>query len=225
MAQTNISILHGYFEEVINQKRLDRLPRYFSENFVEHGSPYVGMGLMIDSSSGDKITIMEVNPSGPAYGKLSVGDEILLAYDGDNTWKSFEELRQGGVWGQGEIGTCLTVRVRRAGAEHEIDIIRGLIPGFEAHFDMLEKFMPESFKEYPDLKTRLINVIESGDLAAYHLEAQGYNVRFGRSAVWSEFGFVRIQDGKITEKWNSDDTIPQFKQLGFTILAPQMVKA
>ena len=113
MGQTNINIIHGYFEEVINQKHLDRIPTYFSQNFTEHGSPYVGLGLMIDDTSGDGVTIMHVVPGGPADGKLKPGDEILLAYDGDNTWKTYEELRQGGVWGQGEIGTCITVKVRR----------------------------------------------------------------------------------------------------------------
>lgn len=225
MAQTNINILHGYFTEVINQKKLDLLPKYISEKFIEHGSPYVGLGVMTDNSSGDKITIMAVYPGSPAEGKLRVGDEILLAYDGDNTWKTYEELRQGGVWGQGEIGTCITVRVRRDSAEHEIDIIRGLVEGFEGQYDMVERGMREYFKEYPDLKARLINVIESGDLVAYHLEGQGYNARYGRSAVWAEFGFVRIKDGKITEKWYSGEEVSQFRQLGYTILAPEMVKA
>ena len=224
MAQTNINILHGYFEEVINQKHLDRIPKYFSEKFTEHGSPYVGMGLMIDDTSGDKVTIMQVVPGSPADGKLKSGDEILQAYDGDNTWKTYDELRQGGVWGQGEVGTCITVKVRRDNAEHEIDIIRGLIKGMQGHYDMLEKGMSEYFKEYPDLKTRLVNVIESGDLVAYHLEAQGFNTRYGRSAVWSEFGFARIQDGKITEKWSSEDSISMLKQLGYTLLAPAYVK-
>jgi len=224
MAQTNISILHGYFDEVINQKQLDRIPKYISEKFIEHGSPYVGLGVMIDDTNGDKITIMAVNPGSPAEGKLRVGDEILLAYDGDNTWKTYEELRQGGVWGQGEIGTCITVRVRRDSAEHEIDIIRGLVQGFEGHYDILERGMREYLKEYPDLNARLINVIESGDRVAYHLEGQGYNARYGRSAVWAEFGFVRIKDGKIIEKWNSEEGISQLKQLGYTLLAPTFVK-
>jgi hypothetical protein len=224
MAQTNINILHGYFEEVINQKHLDRLPTYFSKNFTEHGFPYVGLGLMIDDTSGDKITIMQVVPGSPSDGKLMPGDEILLAYDGDNTWKTYDDLRQGGVWGQGEVGTCLTVRVRRDNTEHEIDIIRGLIKGMEGHYDMLEMGMGQYFKEYSDLKTRLVNVIESGDLVAYQLETQGFNTRYGRSAVWSEFGFARIQDGKITEMWNSEESISMLKQLGYTLTAPAYVK-
>ena len=89
---------------------------------------------------------------------------------------------------------------------------------------MLEMGMREFFKEYPDLKTHLVNVIESGDLIAYHLEAQGNNTRYGRNAVWSEFGFARIQDGKITEKWSSEDSISMLKQLGYTLTAPEYVK-
>ncbi len=225
MIQTNINILQDYFDEVINQKHLDRISKYMSENYIEHGYPYVGLGLMIDSTGGDKIIIMAIVPGSPAYGKLMVGDEIILAYDGDNTWKTYDELRQGGVWGQGEVGTCITVRLLRDNAEHEIDIIRGLVEGFEGHYDMVEKWLGEYLTEYPDLKARLIHVIESGDLVAYQLECQGYNTRYGRSAVWAEFGFVRIVDGKITEKWTSDETVSELKQLGYTLIAPIMVKA
>jgi predicted SnoaL-like aldol condensation-catalyzing enzyme len=99
------------------------------------------------------------------------------------------------------------------------------VKGFVYSYHMVETGTRDFFKEFPDLKTRLLNAIESGDMVAYHVENQGQNVRYGRSAVWSEFGFVRIQDGKITEWWSSDDTIPQYRQLGYTILQPEMTKA
>ena len=225
MAQTNISILHGYFDEVINQKHIERLPMYFSERFTGHGSAYVGLGMMIDDTSGDRIIVKEILPGSPAQANLRVGDEILLAYDGDHTWKTYDELRQGGLWGQGELGTCITVRVRREGDEHEVDIIRGLVQGFDYHYDMVEMGTREFFKEYTDLKASLVNVIESGDLVAYQAGFQGYNARYGRSAVWDEFGFVRIQDGKITDRWTSEDPITLYKQLGYTLITPVMVKA
>ena len=60
---------------------------------------------------------------------------------------------------------------------------------------------------------------------AYHAEDQGHNVRYGRSAVWAEFGFARVQDGKITDMWSSDETVVELRQLGYTILEPEMVKA
>ncbi len=225
MEQTNSNILRGYFDEVNNQKRLDLIPKYISEKFTGHGSPYVGMGVMTDDSSGDKIIIKAVYPGSPAEGKLMVGDEILSACDGDRTWQTFDELRMGGTWGQGAIGTTLSVCVLRQNAEIEVEITRGLVKGFEYHFDMVEMGTGEFFKEYPDLKTNLVNLIEAGDMVAYQAEYQGLNTRYGRSAVWDEFGFVRFQDGKITDWWSSDESIPQFRQLGYSIQAPEMVKA
>ena len=224
MAQSNIDVVRGYFEDVINQKRLDRISKYFSEQYIDHRAPYAGLGMMIDDTSGDRVIVREVYHDSPAAGKLKAGDEILLAYDGDNTWKTYEELRQGGVWGQGESGTCISVKVRRDGGEHEVDIIRGLVKGFEGRYDMLEMGMGEFFKEYPDLKTRLMHVIESGDLVAYHIEFQGNNTRYGRSALWTEFGFARIKDGRITEQWSSDEGISMLKQLGYALVAPTYVK-
>ncbi len=223
MSQTNSSILRSYIDEVANQKHLDLIPKYFSEKFIGHGTPYVGMGLMIDDSSGVKVTIQSVYPGSSAEGKLKVGDEILRVFDGERTWNSFEELRQS-LWGQGALGSSLTVWVRRDKAEHEITLVRGLVKGFEFPYHQMEPGMREFYKEYPDLKARLVNVIEAGDLVAYQIENQGHNARYGRSAVWAEIGFVRFQDGKITDWWSVEDTVSQFKQLGYTILAPALVK-
>lgn len=223
MAKTNSSIVRGYFKEVTNQKHLDLIPKYLSEKFIGHGTPYVGMGVMTDDSSGVKITIQVVYPSSPAEGKLMVGDEILRVVDGERTWKTFEELRDA-TWGQGVLGSSITVRVRREKAEHEFTIVRGLVKGFEFSYQLLEPGIRAYFKDWPDLKARLVNVVESGDLVAYHAENQGHNVRFGRSAVWAELGIVRIQDGKIIDWWSVEDTFSQFKQLGYTIREPALAK-
>jgi hypothetical protein len=224
MTQTNSSILHGYFDEMINQKQLDLIPKYFSEKFIGHGTPYVGMGVSTDDTSGNKVIIEVVNPGSPAEGKLMVGDEIVRARDGERTWQTFEELRQG-LWGLGVIGSSLTVVVRRGKEEKEITIVRGLVQGFEFPYKLVEAGNRELFKVWPDLKARLVNVIEAGDLVAYHVENQGHNVRYGRTAVWAEFGFMRVQGGKITDFWSAEDGVSQLSQLGYTILAPALAKA
>jgi len=223
MAQSNSSILRGFFDEVVNQKHLDLIPKYLSEKYIGHGSPYVGMGVSSDDTSGVKLIIQIVKPGSPAEGKLMVGDEIVRVVDGERTWKTFEELRPG-IWGQGVIGSSLTVVVRRGKEEKEIKIVRGLVQGFEFPYKLVEAGNREFFKDWPDLKARLVNVIEAGDLVAYHAENQGHNVRYGRCAVWAEFGFVRFQDGKIIDWWSAEDGVAQFKQLGYTILAPALVK-
>lgn len=223
MTQTHSSILRGFFDEVINQKRLDLFPNYFSEQYVGHGTPYVGVGVAPDDSSGGKVIIQLVNPGSPADGKLMVGDEILRVFDGERTWETFDGLRQP-LWGQGALGTSLTVWVRRDGVEHEIPLVRGLVQGFEFAYRFLEPGHRQFFKDWPDLTVRLVNVIETGDLVAYHAENQGYNVRYGRAAIWAEFGFVRIQQGKITDWWAVEDTFSQFKQLGYTIQEPTSAK-
>ncbi len=223
MTQTNSSILRGFFDEVLNQKRLDLLPKYFSQEYIGHGSPYVGVGMAPDFGSEEKVTIQFVLPGSPSEGKLVVGDEILRVSDGERTWETSDELRQSS-WGHGVLGGSLTMWVRREGVEHEITLVRGLIQGYELPYQLVEANLPEYYKDWPDLKARLVKVMESGDLVAYHAETQGYNARYGRSAVWAEFGFVRFQDGKITDWWNAEDTYSQYRQLGYTIEDPPLVE-
>jgi hypothetical protein len=225
MSQTNNSIVESYFDEVINQKCLDLIPKYFSEKFVMHGSPYVGMGMMPDASSGEKVIVQKVFPGSPAEGKFEKGDVILRVVDSNRTWNTFEELRNGGLWGQGAIGTPLTVLVQRGNQEKEITLERGLVQGAEFPYELQEPGMRDMFKEWSDMKCSLVHVIESGDQVAFHARYQGQNMRYGRSAVWSEFGFIRLKDGKFTDWWSSDESVSEYRQLGFSIMAPEMVKA
>ena len=219
MCQMNSSALRGFFDEVLNQRNPDLLAKYFSENYAGHVTPYVGVGVAPDFSDEEKVTIQMVVPGGPCDGKLMVGDELLRVSDGDRTWETFDELRDSG-WGHGPLDTAFTVWVRRAGEGHEITLTRGLIQGVDLPYHFVETGMAEFLKNWRDWQTRLVHVIEVGDLVAYHAEHQGYNARFGRSAVWSEFGFVRVQDGKITDWWYNEDLYSQYRQLGYTIEEP-----
>jgi hypothetical protein len=224
MSQTNSDVLRGVFDEVINQQRLDLLPEYFSEDYIGHGTPYVGVGAGADFSDGEKVIVDLVHPGGPADGRLMVGDEILRVSDGDRSLETFAELRYA-PWGPGVLGVPLTIWVHREGEEHEITLVRGLVPSIDFPCHLVEPSLREWYKLWPDLETRLVRVMESGDLVAYHAENRGSNVRYGRSAVWAEFGMVRVQDGKITDWWSTEDTFSQFKQLGYTVEEPPVAEA
>jgi predicted SnoaL-like aldol condensation-catalyzing enzyme len=223
MTQTNSDILRSFIDEVTNQKHLNLIPKYLSKKYIAHGTPYVGVGCKSDDKSGDKIIIDGIFPDSPAEGKLMVGDEILRVFDGERTWKTFEELREG-LWGHGVIGTPVTVWVRRDNVEQEITIVRGLVKAAEFSYQDVETGSREWIKEWPDLTTHLVNVIEAGDLVAYNAQNQGHNTRYGRSAVWAECGMVRVKDGKITDWWSVEDIYTQFKQLGYSIHEPVLAK-
>ena len=224
MTPSNSSVLRGYFDEVFNQRRLDVLSKYLSEEFVGHGTPYVGMGFAPDYSDGAKVTVQHVNPGSPAEGKLMVGDEILRVADGERTWETFEELRSP-AWGQGVVGTSVTMWVQREGVEHEITFVRGMMPGFEFPYHLVEPGIGDWIQDWPEYETRLVQVLEAGDLVAYHAENEGHNARYGRSAVWAEFGMVRVRDGKITDWWSAEDSFSLYKQLGYFIEEPPVVEA
>ena len=225
MAQTNSSILRGFFEEVVNQKHLDLIPKYMSEKFIGHGAPYVGIGITFDMTIGDKLIVQMVKPGSPADGNLRPGDEIVRVQDGERSWNTYDELRNGGMWGQGVLGSSFTLWVRRDNTQKEITLTRGMVQGFQFPIKMVEDGNREFFKDWPDVKVRVAQMIEAGDMLAYHTEYQGHNVRYGRSSVWDEFGFVRLQDGKITDIWSSDQSVSELRQLGYRILEPERVKA
>ncbi len=221
MNETNSSTLRGYYQEVVNQKRIDLIPKYVSEEFHGHEPAYVGIGMMMDDSNGTNVTVRAVASGGPADGRLMVGDEIVRVFDGERTRQTYEELRQP-IWGRGVVGTPLTVWVRRDGEEREIILTRGVVPSFEMPYRFLEPFERENFEEWPDLQARLLHVVEDGDLVAFYAEARGRNARYGRSAVWAESGIVRFREGKIVDWWIVGNDASLMKQLGYAINEPEL---
>ncbi len=74
MEDKNILIVREFMEQVINQKNFDRLFDYFSPACIIHNTPYVGMGIRYDDSSGECFVVEKVAPHAPASGKLFEGD-------------------------------------------------------------------------------------------------------------------------------------------------------
>ena len=104
----------------------------------------------------------------------------------------------------------------------EATIKRGRIDGFnlpiETLLDVWRHFLLE---EMPDLKTEIIQIMASGDLVAYYATITGTSMIYNQSAVWSECNIVRLENGKIVEWWGVEDTISQWRQMGFQIREPQ----
>jgi predicted ester cyclase len=223
MVIKNSDILRGYFDEIVNQKKLEKLPQYLHEQFISHRSPYVGLGLATDDGSKGKVIISTIHPGSPADGKLQVGDEILQFQDGEHTWNTYAELRSG-MWGQGMIGTTVSIRVKRAGEEHEYQVMRGLVEGFQFSYSFMHDAIPNYFDEWPDIHFHLVHILEAGDMVAYYGENQGRNIRFNRSAIWGECGMVRVQDSRIIEWWSQEDSFSWMRQLGFALQEPNVIK-
>ena len=164
--KSNKQIVRDFYTKVVNEKRLDLIEEYVSPSFVAHGFPYVGMGVNSDSTSGDKIVVTAIVPGSPADGKLEVGDEILMAKDDTHTWDSFQALDRS-PWGWGEIGTQVTVRVRRGEETLDIQLTRGLVPSSETPYDLLlENFKHFLTREWPDMEVNIEALVEEDDLVA-----------------------------------------------------------
>jgi hypothetical protein len=62
MSRTNKEIVLEYYAEVINGKKLDRLDDFFSEAYIAHSPTFIGSGLKLDDTSGDKLMIVGTMP-------------------------------------------------------------------------------------------------------------------------------------------------------------------
>lgn len=218
MNEKNEEVVLGFIDEVINQKRLDRLNEYFGPDSIYHSGPFVGIGINGDDASGEKVVITDVAPGGPAEGKLQAGDVLLWANDGQKTWDSFQELRTS-LWARGVIGSELTVRVLREGEIVDVALRRGLIPGWELPVQP-ELFQQFLLVDWPDLKENVECILEDGDMVSVYLTNIGTHGQYHQQAVWSEFDLYRVRQGKIADIWGLDDYYSQIKQLGYRIEMP-----
>ncbi len=215
--KSNVEIIQDVLEQVVNQKNIDAWDTYFSPEYIARGAPFVGMGLGRDSS-GSKNIISAIIPGSPAEGKLRVGDELVWAEDERQRFATYEEISQGV---QSHRGSKLKVGVRRGNQTLEVELTRGLIPGFDTGNDRAKSEMQEFMtKEIPDLRVEVQMAIADGDMVVCLMEYRGTHARFKREAVWREAWFVRLSEGKIVESWPLPDIDAYCRQLGYQMIPP-----
>jgi predicted ester cyclase len=220
MENKNALIVRECIEQIQNGRHFDRIYDYYSEKCVFSGPPYVGLGLIPDDSSGERLEIRSVAPSGPAAGKLQVGDVLLRARDANGTWEGYEELRTG-LWCQGKLGTEVTLTLLREGETLEETIVRGRVEGFTSKIvDILDSWQHFLKVEMPDLYTEINLILASGDLVAYYATNTGTSKIYHQSAIWPECNILRLENGKIVEWWGVEDTLTRWWQFGFRIAEP-----
>ena len=220
MAKTNKQIFEEFIEKVLNPQRFELIHEYLTEESVSHAPPYVGMGFMIDDTSGDKVFIQEIAPNSPAAAHLQEGDEIVKGSDESGVFETYEQLKTS-IWGQGKIGTPITLTIRREEKVFDVTFTRDRITGFDTILsDTLELWKHYMHNTWPDQKSEITFLVEEGDLVAYYLLITGTNADYNQPAVWAESGIVRFKDGKITDWWSVEDGLSQFKQLGYRIDEP-----
>jgi len=220
MSKTNKEIIQGFFDQVINLKRMDLWDEYISKDYVNHSPPYIGMGLST-RNTGDKMFVSSIAPGGPAEGKLLVGDQIIRVEDDLNQWDTFEQLKTA-VLGMGKAGTTIKVRVLRGEDSFDYELTRGLIEGFDISYkEVKEDYRTFLTDQYPDVKVKIEKMIAEGEFVACYSVSQGTNSDFKREAIWSDCSFYRLSDGKIVEEWYVSDFVGALKQLGYDIKAPE----
>ncbi|MFC2079313.1 ester cyclase [Candidatus Bipolaricaulota bacterium] len=215
--KSNVEIIQDVLEKVVNQKRIDAWDKYFSQDYIARGAPFVGMGFSRDSS-GDKHIINAITPGGPAEGKLQVGDELLWAEDERQRWATYEDISQGV---QSYRGSKLKVCVRRGKQTLEYELTQGLIRGFDTDNDRAKSEMQDFMaREIPDLRVEIKLTVADGDMVVCLMEYRGTHASFKREAIWREAWFVRLSEGKIVESWPLPDIAAYCRQLGYQSTPP-----
>jgi hypothetical protein len=175
---------------------------------------------MIDDTSGEKVYIQEIAPNSPAAAHLQEGDEIVRGSDDSGVFETYEQLKTS-IWGQGKIGTPITLTIRRDDKDFDVTITRDRIESFDTILsDTLEFWKHYMENTWPDQKSEITLLVEEDDLVSYYMLVSGTNVDYNQPAIWAESGIVRFKDGKITYWWSVEDTLSQWKQLGYRISEP-----
>ena len=222
MGKKNKKIIQRLYDEVLNEKRVDLLDEFFSEDYAYHSAPYVGLGFVPDVSSGSKFVVVSTAPNGPTDGKLLPGDEILQVEDDENTWSSYKEI-ENGFWGRGIAGTKVRIKVKRGETIQNIELERGLIEGYDLSFnDLKPNFIRFLKEDYPDLQVTINAMISKGDMVATAATYNGTDSQFKRQAIWNECTFSRLANGKIVEEWGASDNLTQLTQLGYKVTPPPL---
>jgi predicted ester cyclase len=221
MENRNIQIVRECTEQITNAKNFSRIYDYFSEQCVFHSPPYVGLGLYPDETSGERLVIKIVAAKSPAAGKVKVGDVLLRAADAHASWEGYDSLRTG-LWGQGKMGTEVTLTLLRNGETIDLNLARGKVEGFDnALADILSDWQHYLTNVMPDLHTEIIQIIADGDLVAYYATNTGTSSIYNQSALWSECNIIRLDHGKIAEWWGVEDELSMWRQFGFRVIEPQ----
>lgn len=222
MSKNNTQIVKEFIEEVFNNKKFEKAYEYCSKDCKIHITSYIGIGFNSDDSSGKQIIVTEVAPNGPATGKLQVNDEVVAIRDEKNNYQTFKEISEGThSWGQGVMDSQITLTILRDGMQMEITLKRGKVEGFDLSLAKnLDIWKFYTTKIWQDLRSEFELTCAEGDLVAFYLLNTGTNLEYNRSAIWSEVDIYRLEDGKIIEMWGVEDTLSEFKQLGYLIRPP-----
>ena len=220
MSISNKRIFQDFIEKVMNPQNFELVHEYLSEDCVFHTAPYVGLGFTMDDTSGDKILIREIAPNSPAADHLQEGDEIIRVSDERGVQETYEQLSTSN-WGQGKVGTPITLTIRREGKDFDVTLTRDRIATFNTTLsDSLEIWKHYMRSTWPDQKSEITLLVEEDDLLSYYMLVSGMNADYNQPAVWAESGIMRFEDGKITEWWSVEDELSQIRQLGYQIEEP-----
>ena len=225
MSKTNVEVVRGFIDQILNARHLDQVLQYTSKDCWLHSPPYIGLGTWVFPTPDNRLVIQKVAKNAPATGKVQAGDELVRVSDIRRTWDTFEKLKNN-PWEIGKVGETVTITVRRSGKLMDIPLVRSRIEGDDITIEEWLQIIGDNFlKNWPVYKIEIKMIVAQGDLVTVYIIIEGTNSQFHADAVWSGFSMARVKDGKMVDWWSVDDGVGCLAQLGYQQIAPQVEAA
>lgn len=218
MSEKNLRVVRDFIEAG-NEGKIEKIRTLCSGDCIYKGMPYVGCGFNVDDSDGKRVLVTATIPGAPSEGKLLAGDEILSVREGGRIHEGFTDLHMS-PWGPGIPGHPVEFRIKRGGRETEVTVTRGRIPAYEVPIGGILDSMEIFFRGWPDHREEVELIVDGGDYVMVHSMMSGTCAELGRGAFWATSSLYRIRDGKIVELRGVDDSLSQYRQLGYAIVKP-----
>ena len=95
-------------------------------------------------------------------------------------------------------------------------------PNFPKGIEGFKQFLTMVTTAYPDVQVKVEEMIAEGDKVVVRLSVSGTQTGVlmgnippsGKHAVWTGIDILKIENGKITERWSQRDLLGMMKQIG-----------
>ena len=217
--KSNIEIIQEVIEQVVNQKKIKKWDLFFSQDYMAHGAPYLGIGYST-KKVGYKLIINFIVPGSPAEGNLQEGDELLWGEDERQRWGNVKALSQ--AIGRGQRGSIFKLAVRRGDETLEFELAKGpfhVDTGCKQAKAEMKIFMT---KVVPDLQATIDLIFGDGDMVVCLMTYSGTHATYKREAIWREAWITRLSAGMIVESWPVNDESSFLRQIGYKLVPPKV---
>ena len=220
MPTSHKQIVRSMFE-MLNQRNLDWIDLYVSDNFAFINETFISKGFSLKEENGKAIVDMLIE-NGPCAGRLQPGDEIISIQEADRFYDTVEELCYY-PWGRNPWVTC-HILARRNGELFDCQVAPVVEKGHRIPQtkDQMKEDMRNFYENNPEFNATVESLIEEGNFVAVIDSQTGLNQRYdNRPYAYSQVFLMEFAEDKILTMFEVHNTAVELVQQGYRILPPE----